>query len=61
MPSPEAVVYLLGAMLFGFFYEPLKASFSSSWLFVVAAVAYLCLLRGIGWILQRVLKRGEAQ
>lgn len=44
-PSPQYIVYLLGIIVLGLFYEPIKTSLGGQWLFFVSVVGYLLALR----------------
>lgn len=51
----EFSVYLLGIVGFAALYYELKAEFENQWLFVGAAVAYLALVRLVGFLLAKWL------
>ncbi len=53
----EVIFFWVGVALFGIFYAQFKAMFSSGLWFLVAAIAYLLVLRIIGRQLQRTLGR----
>ena len=51
----EFAIYLLGVILLGVFYYPLKAALGGGALFVLAVVAYLIVVRLIGYGLRRYI------
>ncbi len=51
----EFAVYLLGVILLGAFYYPLKAALGGGVLFVLAVVVYLLLVRLAGYGLRRYI------
>lgn len=52
-PSPEFVVYLAGVALLGLLYEPVKRALGGGGLFALSAIAYLLVLRLLGWLVAR--------
>jgi hypothetical protein len=55
----EFFVYLIGVVLFGLFYTQFKTYFGGGAWFAVAGVAYLLILRAIGFGLKRALRRKD--
>lgn len=51
------IVYLIGIVLFGLLYEPLKANSGGDVLFVILAIGYLIILRIMADFLAK--KRGQ--
>ena len=49
----SAIVYLVGVVLLGLFYEKVKRETGGGALFVAAAVAYLLMLRFIGFLVEK--------
>lgn len=49
----EIVVYLVGVILLGIFYQPVKVALGGGVLFVLVVIVYLLLLRLIGYGLRR--------
>lgn len=47
-PSRQFIVYLVGVVLLGLLYEPVKAALGGQWLFVGCVFAYLLALRLLG-------------
>jgi hypothetical protein len=52
-PSRQAIVYLVGVMLLGFFYEPVSSALGGEWLFVGCVLVYLVALRWIGTLIAK--------
>ena len=58
--SPQMMVYLVGIVGLGLFYEPIKSALGGKWVFLLAATAYLVVLRLIGsWIARSMATRGQ--
>jgi len=51
------LVYVVGILLLGFFYYPIKVFINNDIVFVVVAVLYLVILRVLGSYLARIKKR----
>jgi hypothetical protein len=47
-PSSQFVIYVVGVVLLGLFYAPLKAALGGEWLFLLCVVGYLLALRLLG-------------
>ncbi len=47
-PSPQFIVYLVGIIMLGLFYAPVKSALGGQWLFLLTVVGYLLALRLIG-------------
>ena len=52
----EFAVYLVGVIVLGIFYAPVKSALDGGVLFVLAVVAYLLVVRMIGYGLRRYLQ-----
>ena len=52
----EIVVYLVGVVLLGVFYQPVKSALGGGVLFVSVVVGYLLLLRLIGYGIRRYIQ-----
>jgi hypothetical protein len=52
-PSRSFVVYLVGIILLGAFYQPLKDLTRHGLVFLLVGFSYLVLLRGLGFWLDR--------
>lgn len=60
-PSPQFVVYLVGITVFGLFYNHVKAALDNGGMLLLSAIAYALVLRFLGYLLARMLKRKEAK
>ena len=47
-PSPQFIIYLVGVILLGFFYEQVNSAIGNHWLFFGGLIAYLVALRVLG-------------
>ena len=52
----ELVIYLLGVLLLGYFYEPLKTATGGGAMFVLSAFLYLGILRLVGYGVRRYIE-----
>lgn len=52
-PSLQFIIYVLGLIPLGLFYEPIKEALGGRWLFLAFGVAYLVGLRLIGSLVAR--------
>lgn len=52
-PSRQAIVYLVGVMLLGFFHEPVRSALGGEWQFAGCVLVYLLVLRGIGTLIAK--------
>jgi VIT1/CCC1 family predicted Fe2+/Mn2+ transporter len=49
--NPQFIVYLVGVVMLGLFYAPLKSALGGQWLFLLSVVGYLLALRLLGvWV-----------
>jgi hypothetical protein len=55
--TKRGIVYLLGVVLFGLLYFPLRRAVGNDVVFLMAALAYLIALRFIGWLWERTAER----
>ena len=55
--SIQLIVYLAGVVVLGLVQAPVKAAIDNSVLFVLAAIAYLLLLRFLGYYLTKLWSR----
>jgi predicted ABC-type exoprotein transport system permease subunit len=56
--GPQFLVYLVGIIVLGLLYVPMKSALGGQWLFVLAVVCYLLALRLLGfWLAKARLKR----
>ena len=46
--NPSVIVYLVGIVVFSYFYEFIKSAIGNTWLFVAAALTYIVALRLAG-------------
>lgn len=53
--NPSFIVYILGAMLLGYFYSDVKQALGGKLLFLAAVIAYLLVLRYIGMLVSKKL------
>lgn len=53
----EFVIYLVGIVLLGVFYAPLKTWFGEGPWFMLALLAYILALRGSGVLVRRAMER----
>jgi hypothetical protein len=59
-PSPQSVVYFVGVVALGLFYEPIKSALGGRWLFILSVVGYLLALRLIGfWVVKVRTQKAE--
>ncbi len=54
-PGPQFIIYLVGVLLLGLAYAPVKSALGSELLFLGCAVAYLLGLRLLGGFVARTL------
>lgn len=59
-PSPQFVVYLVGITVFGIFYNQVKIALDNGGMLLISAIAYAVVLRLLGYLLVRMLKRKKA-
>lgn len=52
-PSLQFLVYLIGVVLLGLSYEPVKTALGGQWLFVGCVLAYLVALRLLGALIAK--------
>ena len=56
--NAQFIVYLVGIVLLGLFYAPLKSALGGQWLFLLSVVGYLLALRLLGlWVAKLRRKR----
>jgi hypothetical protein len=60
MKNISVIVYVIGIMLFAFFYSTIKTILNSELVFVGAAFLYLIMLRLLGYFLARKFNNREA-
>ena len=60
LPRPAYVVYLVGILFFGFFYEKLKFLIGPGWRFFTASIILLLVLRVVAELLERALRKRAA-
>jgi hypothetical protein len=58
---PQSIVYLVGVILLGLFYGPVKSALGGQWLFLLAVVCYLLALRLLGAWVAKVRRQWEAK
>lgn len=56
----QFVIYLLGIVLLGLFYAPVKAALGGQWLFLLSVIGYLLVLRFLGVLVANIrTKKGD--
>lgn len=60
-PSPQFIVYLVGIVVLGIFYAPLKSVLGEQWLFLTSVGGYLLALRLLGVWVAKLQKKKEAK
>ena len=60
--SRQFLIYLVGILVLGVFYGPVKSALGSQWLFLLAVVGYLSALRLLGvWVARARSQREPKQ
>ena len=59
--NPQFIVYLIGIVLLGLFYGPVKSALGGEWLFLLAGVSYLLALRLLGAWIAKVRRQREVK
>ena len=57
--SAQGAIYLVGVILLGISYSPVRAAIGNDILFATAALAYLAWLRLVGYLWERTRRKGQ--
>ena len=59
--NPQFIVYLVGVVLLGLFYAPVKTALGGQWLFLLSVVGYLLALRLFAAWVAKVRRQKEVK
>ena len=59
--NPQFIVYLVGVVLLGLFYAPVKSALGGQWLFLLSVVGYLLALRLLAAWVGKVRRQREVK